>query len=79
MSSLNPINCWNILIDQNATTKLETVIVNAIKNFDIGQSAAKLLKHNCYGEGSTTIENTKNILEVSRVDSFESKSRATLS
>ena len=46
--------------------------MKALKNLDISQSAAKLLRSNGYVEGSTTIESTENkiinFLEVSRVD-----------
>jgi len=69
-SSLNSVNCWNNFKDLDATTNLETEIVNALKNLDISQSAAELLKLNGYGESSTTIESTEIIkfLEASRVD-----------
>jgi len=72
-SCLNFVNCWNNFRDQDATTNREIEIVNALKNLDISQSAAKLLERNGYlsnEEGPETIEKVNIIkyLELSRVD-----------
>jgi hypothetical protein len=50
----NHENCWNSLIVPITTTWLETTSVKVIKIWEIGQSAAELLKQKCQEEGSET-------------------------
>jgi hypothetical protein len=51
----NSENCWDNLRVPMTTTWLETASVKVIKLWEIGQSAAELLRSNEYEEGSETI------------------------